>query len=177
MLLAVGMTKANSSKLVLRGLGDPAFPLFGEAKHEPMRRQFLKLCARVRRVARDEAWPFIYAYSSRVARLYLNLSCLRTSQDEKKPISRTAEFERLTAWTTDRIVDEVVKQIRNSADQRVQGFCRDNLGISPTAPDRWHLCYEVDYFLWYQGGQKEQSIFGTRATEPWLIRDNSFVRS
>ena len=142
-----------------------------------MRRQFLKLALAFGVWPAMKPGPFIYAYSSRVARLYLNLSCLRTSQDEKKPISRTAEFERLTAWTTDRIVDEVVKQNRNSADQRVQGFCRDNLGISPTAPDRWHLCYEVDYFLWYQGGQKEQSIFGTRATEPWSIRDNSFVRS
>lgn len=121
--------------------------------------------------------PFIYPFSKSVARLLLNLDCIRTRPDVKT-IPCDDEFSRLTAWTLDRIVDGVLKVFKDNTDDRIVDFCNSRFGCPPSDVQRWSVSREVDYFLWVQAQETnpEGGVFGKKSITPWKIEGDNLIK-
>lgn len=172
--LAIGTAGIGySSRVLFRRLkGFPAL------KEQGMRAQVIKLGIDWEVWPGMDPGPFMYPFSKNVARLLMNLKCILTLP-QIKSIPCESDFQHLTAWASDRIVDIVARTLTTTQDEQLIQSCLDVFGSKPKEVGRWRICREVDYFLWNQSRQtklNEGGVFGKDASSPWVIDNNDLVR-
>jgi hypothetical protein len=129
--------------------------------------QFTKLAKWSKLWPKMEVGPFSYPYSQNIARLLLNLRCIRVAPSITV-ISVDNNFRRLVSWTEDKIVKAVDKYFRELNDPKAGEFCISKLGIKLNELRLEDLIREIDYFLWSQA-RNRNGLFAKEGQEPWRV--------
>jgi hypothetical protein len=148
----------------------------GFVHSQAMRAEVIKLGIEMNVWSGVKPGPFVYPFTEAIARLLLNLGCIRTRPDVKA-VPCDDDFIRLNAWAMKRITDEVESVFRNTSDERIVAFCQDRFAVQPQSVARWALAREVDFFLWVQARDAGGGVFGASATSTWQVTDKNLVRS